>query len=115
MRHLVMIVILMGTCLSLRAQDNSEKSDITVSSLNPALDPMEGGQLYLRSFRGSAKIITKDEFERINSDEIDYIQVLNDERSTYIYGDKGKNGVVLVVMKVNSLSQKFSTRKRRQK
>ena len=110
-----MIMVLCGTSLSLCAQDNAGKSDITVSALNPAVDPLDSDQLYLRSVRGSAKIITKDEFEQINTNEIDYIQVLNDERSTYIYGDKAKNGVVLIVMKDNSLSQKFSTRKRRQR
>jgi hypothetical protein len=69
----------------------------------------------VRSYKGIAKIISKDEFEKINTDHIQYISVINDPSSVHIYGDKGKNGVVLIVMKSELMADKFSARKKRQK
>lgn len=93
------------------AQETSEKSAATTDLSNPLdVDP-----LYLRSANGTAKIISKEEFDRINTEQIDYIQILNDPSSVYIYGDKGKNGVVLIVMKGDSFSAKYPGRKRRQR
>ena len=75
----------------------------------------EGDPLFVRSYRGIAKIITKDEFEKITTSEIEYISVIKDPSSIHIYGDKAKHGVILVVMKGGSGAEKFSARKRRQK
>jgi hypothetical protein len=112
MRYLLMIGFLLSGFSLTFAQENRETSEIVTSELDLA-NAEDLDQLYLQSFRGSAKIISKAEYEKISADEIAYISVINDERSTYIYGDKAKNGVVLVVMKDNSLSERFSTRKRR--
>jgi hypothetical protein len=112
MRYLLMIGFLLSGFSLTFAQENRETSEIVTSELDLA-NAEDLDQLYLQSFWGSAKIISKSEYEKISADEIAYISVINDERSTYIYGDKAKNGVVLVVMKDNSLSERFSTRKRR--
>jgi hypothetical protein len=112
MRYLLMIAFLLSGFNLTFAQENREASEIVTSEFELA-NAEDLDQLYLRSFRGSAKIISKAEYEKISAEEIAYISIINDERSTYIYGDKAKNGVVLVVMKENSLSERFSTRKRR--
>jgi hypothetical protein len=112
MKYFLIIGFLLGGFTLTLAQENVETSEVIASAFNPA-DLECPDPLYVRSVRGSAKIITKEEFEKIGSGEIAYVSILNDERSTYIYGDKAKNGVVLIVMKDNSLSEKFSTRKRR--
>jgi hypothetical protein len=41
--------------------------------------------------------------------------MINDPSSTYIYGEKAKNGIVLIVMKGNAFSEKFAGKKRRNK
>ena len=117
MKYLLIAGFLMCGCIVAAAQEFEDKS-ATSSEFNPlgnSLD-LDNDPLYLRSTNGSAKIISKDEFERIlASDQIDYIRVINDPSSIYIYGDKGKNGVVLVVMKGDSFSSKFPGRKRKNK
>lgn len=108
----MIIGLLMSCCTMAFAQENADKSEVP-SAFDP--NSLGGDPLYLRSVRGSAKIITKGEFEKINTEDVDYIKMISDPSSIYIYGDKGKNGVVLVVMKDYSLSGKYSSRKRRQK
>ena len=108
----MIIGLLMGSSTMALAQENVDKTEVP-SAFDPSA--LGGDPLYLRSVRGSAKIITKDEFEKINTEDVDYIKMISDPSSIYIYGDKGKNGVVLVVMKDHSLSGKYSNRKRRQK
>ena len=112
MKYFLIIGFLLGGFTLTLAQENVESSEVVASAFDAS--GLECPYpLYVKSVRGSAKIISKEDFEKISSREIAYLSVLNDERSTYIYGDKAKNGVVLVVMKDNSLSEKFSTRKRR--
>jgi len=75
-----------------------------------------GDALYVKSQRGVAKIITKDEAENLAASKIDYISVLKDPSSIHIYGDKGKNGVVLIVMKnERATPNKAAVRKKQQK
>ena len=74
-----------------------------------------GDLLYVKSQRGIAKIITKDEAENLSESTIDYISVLKDPSAIHIYGDKGKNGVVLIVMKNEATPSKVTIRKKQQK
>ncbi len=48
------------------------------------------------------KEITKKEFDKISSEKVKSIDILKDEQSTKKYGDKGKNGVVLITTKKGS-------------
>jgi len=43
--------------------------------------------------------------DNLNPDEIEKIDVLKDQSSTAIYGDKGKNGVILITTKTNYLQK----------
>lgn len=74
-----------------------------------------GDLLFVKSQRGIAKIITKDEAENLSESTIDYISVLKDPSAIHIYGDKGKNGVVLIVMKNEAARAKVSPRKKQQR
>lgn len=55
------------------------------------------------------KELTKSEMEKIKPDQIDEISVLKNKEFTSKYGDKGKNGVVLITLK-KSPSIKFSAK-----
>jgi hypothetical protein len=97
MKFLLMFGLLLGGLLPGVAQDIENKSE--PSEFDVLVNPLSDERLYLVSSMKTAKIITKDQFEKINQDQVDYIQVINDPSSIYIYGDKAKNGVVLIVMK----------------
>ncbi|WP_165004221.1 M56 family metallopeptidase [Seramator thermalis] len=43
--------------------------------------------------------ITKEEMDKINPDEIESVNVLKGEQATRLYGEKGKNGVVIITPK----------------
>jgi TonB-dependent SusC/RagA subfamily outer membrane receptor len=43
--------------------------------------------------------------EHLNPDEIEKIDVLKDKSATAVYGDKGKNGVILITTKTNYLQK----------
>jgi TonB family protein len=45
------------------------------------------------------KEITKDELEKISPDKIESISVLKNESATILYGEKGKDGVILLTLK----------------
>jgi archaellum component FlaG (FlaF/FlaG flagellin family) len=93
-----MFGLLIGGVLPGLAQDIGNKSEMP-SDLDMMVDNLIYEPLYLVSSMKTAKIITKDQYEKINQDQVDYIRVINDPSSIHIYGDKAKNGVVLIVMK----------------
>ena len=112
MRYLVMIGFLLGGFSLTFAQENREASASVTSEFDLAnAEDLE--QLYVQSFKGSAKIISKARYEKISADDIAYVSINNDQRSTSIYGDRANNGVVLIVLKNNSFSERFSAPKRR--
>jgi hypothetical protein len=113
MKFLLIIAVLIGCGLTCGAQDIIATPEAS-TELDGVLD-LGDEPLYLVSSMKTAKIITKDQFEKINQDQVDYIQVIRDPSSVAIYGDKARNGVVLIVMKGNSFSEKYSSKRRRQK
>lgn len=110
MKYLLIVGILIGSCSLGLAQGNIDNSEVTA-----ALDVAANEPLYIVSSMKTAKIVTKDQFEKISREDIDYIKVINDPQSLNIYGDKARHGVVLVVLKGNSVSEKYSVKKRKQR
>jgi TonB-dependent SusC/RagA subfamily outer membrane receptor len=45
------------------------------------------------------KIISEDQLKNIKPDDIKSIEVLKDESAKAVYGEKGKNGVVIIKLK----------------
>lgn len=45
------------------------------------------------------KIISKEEVEKYNPNDIETVTVLKDKAATEAYGEKGKNGVIIIVTK----------------
>ena len=60
-----------------------------------SLDKYEGDALLLVD----GKEMSKSEMEKINQDKIESVTVLKKESATILYGEKGKNGVVLITLK----------------
>lgn len=107
MKYLLIVGLMIGGCSLGLAQGSADKSisaEVSASVLEP---------LYVVSAMKSAKIITKGEFDKISPDDIDYVKMIDDPSSLYIYGDKAKNGVMLIVLKGNSVFEKYSSKKRR--
>src|SRR5690606_12934133 len=50
------------------------------------------------------KEIPNDELGKLNPDNIYSVNVIKDEKSTSLYGEKGKKGVVSITTKGNSIS-----------
>ncbi len=50
------------------------------------------------------KVITKKEMKTMNYNLIDKIEVIKDKRAIEIYGDKGKNGVVIIDSKAGNIN-----------
>jgi hypothetical protein len=107
-----MVGLMVGGMMPALAQDFSDKLEVP-TEFDVTVNPLGDEPLYLISSMKTAKVITKDQFEKINQDHVDYIQIINDPASTHIYGDKAKFGVVLVVMKSNSFSAKYVAKKRK--
>lgn len=110
MKFLLFSGLLLGCVFSGLAQNVATKSEIP-SELDVTIDVGGDEPLYLVSSMKTARIITKDQFEKIDAEQVDYIQVIKDPSSTVIYGDKAKNGVVLIVMKGFSFSEKSFSEK----
>jgi bla regulator protein BlaR1 len=58
------------------------------------------------------EVITKEEFQELNPNDIASIAVLKDEAATSVYGDRGKNGVVMIATK-NSTNNKWNVTAKR--
>lgn len=76
-----------GTADTAKFKGKMGSTDITALKLDPAKQP-----LYLLN----DKELTEDEFKAIDVQGIVSIAVLKDKNATALYGEKGKNGVVLV-------------------
>lgn len=110
MKFLLIVGMLMSGCTLCMAQDRS----VTVTEMD-GISALPVDPLYVVSSMKTAKIITRDQFDKISTEDIDYVKMLDDPASIYIYGDKAKNGVMLIVLKDNSFFERYSTKKRRHK
>ena len=113
MKCLLIFGLLLGGVVTCPGQDLIATPEGS-TELDGGIDLGEDEPLYLVSSMKTAKIITREQFEKINHDQVDYIHVIKDPSSIAIYGDKARHGVVLIVMKANSL-EKYSSKRRRQK
>ncbi|WP_208889749.1 M56 family metallopeptidase [Polaribacter sejongensis] len=72
------------------------KNLIPEDQLNSALYILDG------------KEVTPEVIKDLNSDDINSMSVLKDEKATVVYGEKGKNGVILITSKEAHENKKFS-------
>ena len=114
MKYIIIFGLLIGGTFTCLGQDITADADVSGES-EPSVRILIDDPLFLVSSMKTARIVSRDEFEKINHQHISYIQVIRDPSSTVIYGDKAKNGVVLIVMKDIQLPDRYSTKKRRHK
>jgi hypothetical protein len=103
MKYIMIVAIVACASFQVLAQQNNKPSLLTVygSSLQSA-DP-----LFIISDDQASREITKEEVEKIDKRNIQSISVLKDDKAREAYGEKGKNGVVVLVMKGDSFSETF--------
>jgi|GEM_PF-727467 len=66
---------------------------------NESSQPQNSQQIDNVLFIVDGKEISKEEFNKIDPNSIQALNVLKNESATKLYGDKGKNGVVLITLK----------------
>ena len=104
MKCIMIFAIVACASFQAMAQQSSEPNSLKISGLTSlhSSDP-----LFIVSDDQVSTEIAKEEFERINARDIQSISVLKDPQVLQIYGERGKNGVVLIVMKGDSFSETF--------
>ncbi|WP_162558700.1 M56 family metallopeptidase [Robertkochia solimangrovi] len=83
-------------------RQTSEKGNGMVVTTN-----QEGTPLYILD----GKEITQEELQNLSPENIASISVLKDHSATNVYGEKGKNGVILITSKTNAGQAKTITEK----
>jgi hypothetical protein len=80
---------------TLSAEKIDEKTPVTVSTpANPIPEP-----LYVLSEGGMTRELSIADLEKLNITQIASIEVITDEESIREYGEKGKNGVLIISLK----------------
>jgi hypothetical protein len=106
MKYLI-VLLFVGLGTLTYAQKQQKQAPSEVASTKKAVKKVShGDQLYLLSVDNKTQEISKAEFDKIDKDQIEYVKVLKDAGLISMYGEKGKNGVVLVVMKNNTAIKK---------
>lgn len=79
-----------------------------IANNSTILTSTKGTNFRIRGINGSenlfivdGKEIKKDELNQLNPDDIDSINVLKDESAVKIYGEKGRNGVIIINRKIS--------------
>jgi len=86
-----------GIHFEAKSMEMDKQGSLTLNS--PTLirtpDPLSEQPLWILD----GKPIDKDQISQINANSIESVSVLKDKASTALYGEKGKNGVILIVTK----------------
>lgn len=99
MKYLIVLLFSFVCTCSIAQKQQKQNSPEIASVKKPVKKVSRGEQLYLLSNGSKTEEISKADFDKIAKDQIEYTRVLKDAALISMYGDKGKNGVVLVVMK----------------
>ncbi len=108
MKCLIVVAFTVCSCAVAYAQQTNSQKDtppvknslakqLQVSSLTPLGPPPE--PLFVISEGGINKEATKEDLERISITQVESVEVLIDRESLAEYGEKGKNGVMIISLK----------------
>ncbi|KUJ53405.1 TonB-dependent receptor plug domain-containing protein [Chryseobacterium sp. JAH] len=82
-------------------KDSPEKRQMTIGEANSSISGNSDPLIVMNE-----KIISLKEFKELDSNSIKSINILKGESATTVYGEKGKNGVILITKKKNWNSKK---------
>ena len=109
MKYLLIVGLAFGTVTISFGQQTT--SAYTASAGTPAKKvSTRSSVLYLLSQGGKTTEVSKEELKKIKKKDIEYTKVLKDPALLSMYGDKAKNGVVLVQMKQGADEKKRKAR-----
>jgi hypothetical protein len=100
MKSLIVAAFFVCSCAVVFAQEtNSKVETVPVDNtiVDPSLPPPE--PLYVISEGGIQKEATKEDLEKLNIMQIASVEVLLDAESLLAYGERGKNGVMIISLK----------------
>ena len=100
MKSLIVAAFLLGSCAFAYGQQTNSQVEvppIETTTVDPSQPPPE--PLYVISEGGIFKEASKEDLEKINITQIASVEVLIDAELLLAYGDKGKNGVMIISLK----------------
>ncbi|HEY9045951.1 MAG TPA: hypothetical protein VIN08_08645 [Ohtaekwangia sp.] len=93
MKYGMIGIFIIASCLFAKAQDSTATKLAVRQSFQPTLHPQP---LYVVN---NVVEIPYDSLKKIDPDKIKFIQVLKDQEAIKQYGEKGRNGVVVIITK----------------
>lgn len=100
MKSLIVAAFLICSCaIAYGQQTNSqtETSPVKITAAEPSFPPPE--PLFVISDGGILKEASKEDLEKLSITQIASVEVLLDTESLLAYGEKGKNGVMIISLK----------------
>ncbi len=100
MKSLIVAAFLLGSCAVAYGQETNSQVDVVpveTSVVDHSQPPPE--PLYVISEGGIFREASKEDLEKINITQIASVEVLIDAELLLAYGDKGKNGVMIISLK----------------
>jgi len=106
MKYITFIIFAIGACSfsQIKAQQKNEPTPLKISG-STSLYSSE--PLVIIVDDQTKRQITQNNFEGIDQRDIQSISVLKDYKALEAYGERGRNGVVIIVMKGDSFSETF--------
>lgn len=109
MKRLLFSLLCIFACSLVFAQENSTWNSSDASY--KVITTLNQQPLLILQSADTHSEITNVELEQIDSRRIKEIRVLDSGESFKLYGDKGKNGVMVITLKGNLFSENYSRRK----
>lgn len=100
MKSLLVAAFMICSCVSVHAQQVESRNEATpVPSSDEFVVPEIPDPLFLVSQNGIQKEITKEDVQKLSITQIESVEVLMDNESIKEYGDKGRNGVMIISLR----------------
>jgi hypothetical protein len=100
MKSLIVAAFLLGSCAFAFGQETNSQVDVTpvqTSVADHSQPPPE--PLYVISEGGISREASQEDLEKLNITQIASVEFLIDAELLLAYGDKGKNGVMIISLK----------------
>lgn len=101
MKSLLVAAFTFGICAYAHAQQSEPQAEANLvsSATQVVIPPEPPDPLYIISENGVTKEITKEDLGKLTITEIESLEIVMDEESLKEYGEKGKNGVMIIFLR----------------